>query len=364
MIKILQVIGGLRIGGAETVAMNILRNADCDEYLFHYLVFGNTIGEYESEVTSLGGKVIHMKSPSSSYKNFYKNLTELIHNEKYDAVHCHTLFSSGLVMKIAAKNNVKVRITHSHSIKNSVSTSLIRVLYEKMARKLIIKYSTHLFACSDAAGDMLFGNEVYINKGVMINNGVDTNKHKYDQISRNEIRSRHSVGNKILIGHVGHMIEVKNQMFLIDIFEELIRINSDYCMVLIGDGEDREKIFEKAKSMNLHNNIIFTGNISEVDLYLNAMDVFVFPSLYEGLPLALVEAQTNGLPCIISDTIPTDVKLTDLVEFVSLKELPSKWADIISRHTRCESVKYSDVMKDVGFDMASSINILLKTYSI
>ena len=363
--KVLHVIGGLQIGGAETVAMNIYRYINRDKYEFHYLVFGDSIGEYEEEVVSLGGKVIHVPSPSKGYRQFMKNLNRIMEvHGPYDIIHSHTLFNSGLIMYAAKKNRVSTRVTHSHSIQNSVSSSQIRKFYESFMRFVINRNATHLIGCSKGAGNFLYGGKVYQEKGIMLNNGVDVSKYRFNQTVREEIRNRLQIGKKFVIGHVGHLIAVKNQMFLLEIFKQFSLNNRDSVLLLIGDGEDREKLEEKVKEYGLDGSVIFTGNVDNVHLYLNAIDVFVFPSLYEGLPLAVVEAQANGVPCIISDSIPDDVKLTDNIESFPLKESPKAWAELIGTKRRKSAEVYADYIANLGFDVHSSMKIINKIYAV
>lgn len=363
MKKVLHIIGKLKIGGAETVAMNIYRHIDRNDFEFHYLVFGDSIDEYEEEVKLLGGKVLHVPRPRKGHRNFYQNLNHIMSSYgPYDIVHSHTLFNSGIVMHAAKKNHIKIRVTHSHSIQNSVTSSFVRKIYEAIMRQVINLNATHLIACSKNAGRFLYGRKVFDNRGLMLNNGVDVEKFRYNEFFREEIRNSLKISDMFVIGHVGHLIAVKNQMFLLEVFRNISKKNEKATLLLVGDGEDREKLESVVASYDLKDSVIFTGNVNDVHKYLNAMDIFVFPSLYEGLPLAVVEAQANGLPCIISDAIPDDVQLTDIIKPFSLKKTPMEWAEIISEQRRKNSEEYAEKLRDVGFDVCASMNLINEIY--
>lgn len=351
--KVLQVIGALTIGGAETVAMNLFRYIDKNTYEFHYIVFGDKIGSCEAEMINIGAKIIHVNHLTSNYFMFYKQLEQIIkENGPYDIVHSHTLFNSGFAMKIAAKNGVKCRITHSHSIQNKVNSSLILKIYEKVMRYLIIKYSTHYAACSKAAGNYLFGEKVFRGEGIIIKNGIDALKYRFNNNIRRIIRRELNISDCFVIGHVGHFAAVKNQDFLIDVFKQIHMLNSSAVLLLVGDGNDRIKLENKIKEFGLEANVIMTGNISNVNEMLNAMDVFVFPSLYEGLGMAIIEAQANGLPCIVSDTIPDDAFITDLIKILSLNSTMELWADTIINTKRNNSNMYCEKVIEKGYDVS------------
>lgn len=351
--KVLQVIGVLTIGGAETVAMNLFRYINKDIYEFHYIVFGDKIGSCEAEMINIGAKIFHVNPPSSNYFTYCRQLDQIIkENGPYDIVHSHTLFNSGFVMKIAAKNGVKCRVTQSHSTQNKVKGSFILKIYEKVMRYLIIKYSTHFAACGMAAGNYLFGEKLFRGEGIIIKNGIDAEKYKFNCDIRRKIRKDLNISDCFVIGYVGHLAAVKNLNFLIDVFNQIHMLNPFSVLLLVGDGDERIKLEDKIKEYGLEANVIMTGNVSNVNEMLSAMDVFVFPSLFEGLGMALIEAQANGLPCIVSDTIPDDAFITDLIKTVSLNNTAKLWADtIINAKRNDSSIYWKKVIKE-GYDVS------------
>lgn len=360
--KILIIIGKLTIGGAEKVGRDIGFYADKDVFEIHYLVFGDEIGIYEKELEEKDCRIIHMPPPSTDYKAYYKNIKELIKQEKYDVVHAHTMFNSGWAMMAAQACGVPVRIAHSHSIRGPEKRGAVKNTYEKTMRKLILHYATHLVACGQSAGEWLFGKKAFKARGLLIYNGIGFDEFSYNKNTRNAIREKFGLTDKYVIGHVGHLATVKNQAFLIGIMPEILKNRSDAVLLLLGEGNDRDMLQQKAAELGLEKHVIMTGNVSNVGEFMSAMDVFAFPSLYEGMPLAMVEAQTNGLPCIISDRIPNDVHLTDLVTALPVENSEELWIKELCNAERDNPEMYADKMRDMGFDTKGMTSAVYEIY--
>lgn len=347
--KILIVCGRLYIGGAEKVAYSLGHYRDRNKYECHYLVFGEEIGIYEEELVNDGCKIIHMNVPADSYKVFWENLNELLKREKYDVIHCHTMFNSGIVLSAAKKNKVPVRIAHSHSICSSPNRKVTKKIYERVMRYLIIRNATDYVACGVAAGEWLYGKKVFEKHGRLVYNGIDIRMFVYNNENRNRIREELYLDNRFVIGHVGHLADVKNQSFLIKLMPEIIAKIPNAVLLLLGEGNDRPMLEKLISDMKLNDYVIMTGNVMNVQDYLSAMDVFAFPSLYEGMPLSIIEVQANGLPCVISDAVPEDVFLSDLLTKISLSDR-EKWINTITEAKRSNPEKYNDIMYNTGFD--------------
>lgn len=360
MKKVLIIVGKLYIGGAERVCRDIGLYADKNKYEIHYLVFGDEVGAYEQELTAAGCRIIHMPPPADGYAAYVRALKELFCREGYAVVHAHTMFNAGWAMKAAKKTGVPVRISHAHSAL-TVQRRGIKKLYELAMRKMILRNATHLVACGNAAGERLYGAEAYKAGGILILNGIETKKFSFDAGRRVDIRRECGWENAFVIGHVGHLAEVKNQTFLIELMPEIIRQRPEAILLLLGDGPDRKMLEERAGYLNIADKVIFTGNVGNVQDYMSAMDVLAFPSLYEGLPLTLLEAQTNGLPCIISDRIPEDARLTDLVEVLSLSE-PDEWAKKLVGAERNAPEKYREIMIQAGMDISGMTEQIFRLY--
>ena len=360
--KVLEIAASLKIGGAEKIANDIGYYGNSDVYQIDYIVFGDEIGEYEKALQEKGCTIYHLPEPSSSYINYLKALCKLIKANEYQVIHSHTMFNSGWAMLVAKICGVPVRISHSHSTDKQSHKSLIQRIYEKLMQLIIVSFSTHYVGCGVNAGEILFGKKRYTQKGITILNGIDTNKFAYNDTNRHEIRKTLDVTNCFVIGHVGHLAHVKNQGFLIKLMPKILEQNKDAKLLLLGEGEDRQKLEKQISDLDLSSNIIMTGNVTDVHKYLSAMDVFVFPSLYEGMPLSVIEVQANGLPCIMSDCVPEDVVLTDLIKRLSLKEADDLWVDAICVSKRNNPHKYEGQVKDAGLDSEKMIERILKLY--
>lgn len=360
--RVLEIAASLRIGGAEKIARDIGYHIDSDLFQTDYIVFGNEIGEYEEDLIAKGCNVYHLPEPSTSYIKYLKTLYNLIKANKYSVVHSHTMFNSGWAMLVAKICKVPVRISHSHSIDEQPGKSQIQKLYEKVMQLLIVSFSTHYIGCGVRAGEILFGEKRYHKKGITIPNGIETEKFACKEAYSEEIRKKLGVEDNFVIGHVGHLAEVKNQSFLINMMPEILKRNENAKLLLLGEGEDRQKLEKLIEDLDLSQNVIMTGNVMDVHKYLSAMDVFVFPSLYEGMPLSVIEVQTNGLPCVMSDTVPQDVVLTDLITRLSLKAPTEMWVDAICNSKRSDPCKYEDVVKNLGLDSKKMVKKIADIY--
>ena len=360
--RVLEIAASLRIGGAEKIAHDIGFYINSDFYQTDYIVFGDEIGEYEEELIKKGCNVYHLSQPSLSYINYLKELYRLIKCNGYKVVHAHTMFNSGWAMLIAKMCGVPVRISHSHSVDDQPDKSWLQKLYEKVMQLIIISFSTHYVGCGVKAGEMLFGKTCYHKKGITILNGIETEKFAYSETNREEIRKKLEITDNFVIGHAGHLAEVKNQSFLINLIPEILKKKKNAKLLLLGEGEDRQKLEKLIADLDLSQNIIMTGNVMDVHKYLSAMDVFVFPSLYEGMPLSVIEVQTNGLPCVMSDNVPQDVVLTDLITRLSLKEQTGIWAEAICNSQRSNPNKYEEIIKNLGLDSKKMVNKIADIY--
>ena len=362
MKRVLIIIGKLYIGGAERVGHDIGYYADKSKYEIHYLVFGETIGEYEGELRQCGCIIHHADPPAKSYIRYISFLTNLLQRERIDVIHSHTMFNSAWALIVGKYMGIPVRISHSHSIKGPEHRGIVKNIYEKTMRLLIRRYATDYVACGKSAGEWLYGGNFFEKNGTVIYNGIDLKRYYYDEKARDEIRVRYKMQNKFIIGHAGHFAYVKNQSFLLELMPEILRKTPNAFLILLGDGADRQMLKEKITQLNLQENVLMPGNVENVGDYMSAMDVFVFPSLYEGMPLALVEAQTNGLPCVISQKIPKDICLTDLISPISLNSSKEKWISIIISMKRDFPENYGKKMCDMGFDILNMLEKIYKLY--
>lgn len=312
MKKILNVIGSLDIGGAEINAMNILRNINKDKYQYEFLVFDQIPGVFEEEAIGLGAKIIRMQEPKTNYKQFLKEFNVLLKDSHYDVLHVNTLWNSGLLLRLAKQNHIPVRICHSHSTESSANENVKYKIYKTIMQKLILTSATDLIACGKDAGDYLYGKRTFNQYGSVIYNGINIEAFRYNHSVRKQVRESLNISQEeVIIGHIGRLAPVKNHSFMIQLLERLVADVSHVKMVFVGDGPDFEKIKQEISDRKLEKQCLLLGSRRDVNQILQSFDVLLFPSIFEGFPVSLVEAQASGLPCIISGNITHEAVLTD-----------------------------------------------------
>lgn len=327
-IRVGQIIGKYLGGGVEAVVMNYYRNIDRSKIQFDFICDEDSTDIPYEEIKRLGGRVI-LVPPYQKIFKYNKALTKIFKKNNYKIVHSHINTLSVFPLRIAKKCGVPVRIAHSHSTTNKKEWK--KNLIKQILRPFSKVYATDYMCCSELAGRWLFGNKEYDKGNVyLLNNAIDLEKFKYDKkirkIKRKELEIDDDV---IVIGHIGRFVAQKNHTFLIDIFNEVHKKNEKSILLLIGKGPLQEEIKEKVKRLSLENSVKFLGQRSDVNELYQAMDVFVLPSLYEGLPVVGVEAQATGLLCELSDDMTKETKVLNTTRFISLDESSREWAKII-----------------------------------
>ncbi|MBQ8298757.1 MAG: glycosyltransferase family 1 protein [Clostridia bacterium] len=325
MKRILHLSGTMNMGGQETLIMNIYRNIDRSEVQFDFVVNTEERCFFEDEIEKLGGKVYRVPRLIHIFKH-WKELSKILKENKYDVIHRHTASQVVFIDLLIAKlRNVKTRIIHSHNV--SVDKKY-QHLY-KIFTPLINGLSTTKYACSEDAAKWLYGKRVKDFK--VIYNGIDIDKFSYDEEVRKKVRSEFKIQDNIKVyGNVGRMSYQKNHMFLLDVFKNILEKDSNSVLLLCGDGEKREEIEEKAKELNIYEKVIFAGVRKDVNYMYQAMDYFVFPSLFEGLGIVLIEAQVAGLPCFIFDKrIPTISRISNNIHAFDEDADAKYWANVI-----------------------------------
>lgn len=329
-IRVLYVNGGIMSrGGIESYMMNYYRHLDRSKIQIDFIVHGFEKGVYDDEVISLGGKIYNIPIKSKDYFANIRALRKIFSSGNYKIVHSHMDAMSIVVLKEAKKGGIPIRIAHSHNTKH-LTNNKVKFLLNEFARKNITKYATHLFACSRVAGEWLFGYDSMKNRKVsIINNAIDIDKFKFDEKRRKELRKEYNIENNFVIGHVGRFDYQKNHMFLLEILKEVKLKISNSKLILVGDGHLREQILGKIEELNLKNDVIILSNRSDVNELNNMFDLFILPSLFEGLPVVAIEAQANGLSCIFSDTITKEVAINKNVIFVEKSNELEMWINKI-----------------------------------
>lgn len=309
-IKVLYFVDSLEYGGIQKFLLNIIKNnknMDID-----ILTIKEEPTSIEKEITL--NKVNVYKLNNSKIKGIfsyinYKKQVDLFfkYHHDYDVVHMNGTSKNSYILKCAKKNNIKMRIAHSHNT-DFITKNKLKKIIGNYLKKELIKYSTDLFACSESAGRWLFKDNDFI----VIPNGIETKKYLYNKLYREELIKKYNLENKFIIGNIARITNQKNTLFLIDILKELLKVKDNVFLIIIGTGNLEKKLQRKIKNNNLENNVLVLKNIDDIYKYYNIFDVFVLPSLYEGFSISVLEAQINGLQCIVNkDVLPNEVKVSD-----------------------------------------------------
>lgn len=360
-IKVLHILYSMNRGGAETMVMNYYRQINKEIVQFDFVISEPNTCHYENEVLELGGRIFRIPIFSKSPLGYIKSLNRFfkIHRE-YKIVHAHTSAKNFIPLAVAKWNHIPIRICHSHNIRNEKGI----IGFLKTFLKPFVKYvATDFMACGEKAGFWLYGKDFFLKNGMMLQNVIDANKYRYNISVREEIRRVNKWVDLLVIGNVARFDSQKNHDFLIDIFNSIYKKNKDVILLLIGDGPLRKQIEEKVISLKLEKSVLFKGVVENVHDYMNAMDVFLLPSLYEGLPLTLIEAQASGLKCFASkDVVSDESNLTGLVEYISLSKTADDWANEILTNINYERKNTYPLIVEKGYDATTSAKYLQELY--
>lgn len=355
-IRVLQIVTTMNRGGLETMLMNYYRNIDRSKIQFDFLEHRSEESDYDQEIMSLGGKIYRISTLNPFSFTYRKELKQFFKNHpEYKIVHCHLDCMSSIPLSYAKKAGIKVRIAHSH---NSNQDKNLKYLLKLFYKRKINKVSTNLFACGDKAGKWMFGKSDFS----VINNAINTKDFLFNQDVSNKVKKEFGLENKFVVGHVGRFNKQKNHEKVIDIFNEILKLNNNACLVLIGEGNLMETIKKKVKKLGISNHVLFLGLRNDVNEIIQAFDVFLFPSLYEGLGIVLIEAQAAGIPCLTSDkVVPYEAKVTDLLHYYPLENNANLWAKKILQILTQKYDTYDEIKK-AGYDIEQNTNWLEEFY--
>lgn len=354
-VKMFHMLDNLEIGGVQTVLMNILEAIDKDKYEIHIVVFDNDKKEfYEDKIKKMGIRLIKIPRVNGNYFKYVINLFKVIKNNgPYDIVHSHLHLSNGFVLFIATLFGINTRISHSHSIKRGdESQTITRKTYEYTMKKLISTFSNMKIASSLDAGYYMYGKDEFESKGFVLQNAIDVNEFEFSEKSRSYNRIKLNIKDKIVLGNIASLRLIKNQTFLLDILKEIVNNNHDAVLLIIGDGIEKENLIRKAIELDIENRVMFLGNRTDIGDLLSAMDIFLLPSLSEGLGIVAIEAQANGIPVVISDGVPREVMVNDNVIMLSLDASVQVWARNILElmHKRVKPLNPDLIKAGYGMD--------------
>lgn len=359
MKRVLCIVSAMNTGGAETFLMKIYRRLDREKYQMDFCVNTKEKCFYDDEISALGGKMFYVPAKSQSYREYKKSLYNVVKNNGYEYVLRITSNAAGFLdLKIAKKAGARVCVARSSN--SSDGDSAVVNLIHKISRPLFVKYVDVKIAPSDLAAEYTFGKRsVRLGEVEELNNAIDLDVYKYSDVERQKIRRELSIEGKTVIGHIGRFSKQKNHNFLIDIFADIRKKDENAHLLLLGKGELLDEVKQKVETLGLSDCVTFAGVRGDVPSVLSAMDVFLLPSFYEGMPNTVIEAQATGLPCVIADTITREANVSGLVSYLSLDTSSDMWAKNVleANGKRCDT---SNVMREKGYDIESSAKKFVK----
>lgn len=364
LIRVAHIIGKWVGGGVEAVVMNYYRHIDKENIQFDFICDEDSTNIPYEEIESLGGKIILIPPYQKVFK-YQKELEKVLKSGEYKIVHSHINTLSVFPLRVAKKVGIPIRIAHSHS--TTSKSEWKKDLLKQVLRPFSKIYATDYYCCSEFAGRWLFGDRLYDEgKVVLINNAIDLPKFIYNESMRIYKRKELNIkSDTLVIGHIGRFVKQKNHDYLIDVFNEIHKKNNNSVLLLAGQGPLKEEIELKVKSLNLTKSVIFLGQIDNANELYYAFDVFLLPSLYEGLPVVGVEAQASGLLCILSTHMTAETKIIESTEFLSLTLGDKIWAESILN--AYEKYKRRDTTKEItnnGFNIIEEAIKLEQKYNI
>lgn len=362
-IRIAQIVGKWLGGGVEAVVMNYYRHLDHDKIQFDFICDDDSTNIPYDEIEKLGGKVILIPPYQKVFK-YQKELRRVLRDGKYKIVHSHINTLSVFPLYAAKKVGVPVRIAHSHSTTNKKEWK--KNLLKQVLRPFSKKYATNYMCCSELAGRWLFGDKAYDEgKVYLLNNAIDLDKFKYDKKIRDKKRKELGIKeDTIVIGHIGRFVAQKNHTFLIDIFNQFHKKEKNSILLLAGQGPLQEEIKNKVRELGLNDSVRFLGQRNDANELYQVFDVFLLPSLYEGLPVVGVEAQASGLLCFFSDDMTKETKVLDSTVFMSLSNADDEWAtSILDNYINFRRKDTTSGITKSNFNIKYETNKLKNKYS-
>ena len=363
--RVLQVLGTTNLGGAESRVMDLYRHMDRQRLQFDFAIHGDKPGFFDKEIEELGGtiyrlprfKVYNLLAYRKAWKQFFKE------HPGYAAVHGHMTSTAAIYLPIAKKSGTARTIAHARSAGTDAG---LKGTLTRFLRRNLWKKTDYCFACSGLAGLAVYGPKAQ-EKGLVrvIPNAITLEKYAYSPAVRERMRDQLKVTDKLVIGHVGRFHAAKNHGFLLEVFAQIRQFRQDAVLILLGEGPGMEAAKQKAAQLGIGSDVYFLGKKENVADYYQAMDALVFPSLYEGMPGTVLEAQAAGLLCLISDTITPEAGVTGQVEYKSLNESAKDWAEKILEQIKEQNGSRKsrlDALKKAGFDVSDQAVKMMDFY--
>lgn len=355
MVRILHNVGSIAAGGMESYIMNIYKNIDRSKVQFDFVV-GDDTDYYEDRIKALGGRIFRMPTNLGVFFRFYRFLKQ---HPEYTTVHSHRDAMSAIYLAAAKMAGIKRRISHSHNTGRKGLAKLVSMIL----KPFLPFVSTDRFACGKDAGKWLFGKNSYVVKP----NSIDCSKFVFDPVVRDEIRKELGIDeNTIVIGHIGRLELQKNHAFALKIFSAFLRKYENARFVCAGDGTLANQLVEQSKTQLIEDKCLFLGNRNDVNRLLQAFDIILFPSFYEGFSFAMVEFQAAGLPILCSDVIPPEINLHGRIYFKSLDDSAEDWANslecILKENQSVRGPESVRIIKEAGYDISDSAKVMQEFY--
>lgn len=362
MKKVLHVISSMNTGGMETMIMNFYRNINKDKFKFDFLINDPNKCFYEDEINKLGGKIYRVPYQR---KNIFKNhrMVREVINKNYDVIHMHQGITYYYPLKYAKICGVKNRIIHNHGI-NRNFLKYLKIYNKLYAKKRICSLGNNYVSCAKDVLDHIFTDDIIKNKKyTLLPNAIDMKKFMYNKEARTKIRTEFNISNSKLFIHIGTFTIPKNHIFLIEVFEKYLKEFHNSKLLLVGDGPLKEEIKRVVINKKIEDNVIFAGIRQDIGDLLSASDVLLFPSIYEGLPLTLIEAQTNGINIISSSNVSNECKLSNLIEFLPIDD-SNVWVDKIKKlKITSNREMYYKELSETNFSIEKATKILEGLYN-
>lgn len=347
MTRMLHIVGSMSPSGIGNFIMNVYRNIDREKVQFDFIVHEHREVSFDDEIRALGGRLFYVTRKAVSPRRNFLEIRRVVKEGNYKIVFRHTDTATVALDLLAARlGGARELIAHSHS--TSTPNERMHRLFQPMLNALCTKR----FACSDKAGKWLYGKKPY----EVIINAINLSDFSYQEELRQKVREAEKLEGMLVVGHIGNLLPVKNHLFMLDVMAELVKLQPDAVMLFAGDGEMRPLIEEKREKLGLEKQVRLLGVRTDTAALLQAMDVFLFPSKYEGLPIAMVEAQCSGLPNLVSDVITQDVDVTPLVHKLSLQQPPKVWAEqLLKLSQEIRKAPERRLFTEKGFDIKEMV---------
>lgn len=357
MIRILQCVNDMHRAGLETMLMNYYRNIDRNEIQFDFLTHRPNRSDYDDEIESLGGRIFYApRLYPQNYPKYFKWMKQFFREHpEYQIVHSHIDSMSYLPLKAAKDANIPIRIAHSH---NTSIDKDFKYLLKQYFRSRITSVATNYCACGEEAGKFLFGNKDF----TFIPNAIEVDRFLYNEELRNKKRLELGIKDEFVVGHVGRLSYQKNHKLLIEIFNRFLKVRPSSLLILVGVGEKEDEIKKQVHKLGIDSKVKFLGNRNDVNELYQAMDVFVMPSFFEGVPVVGIEAQFSDLPCIFSDKVPVEVKFNPKTKFVGLNASLDEWTTCIKEIAVTPRNTSAEYLKNSVYDIKVAHSLLENYY--